>query len=390
MPGYEIFDNEERDAVNEIFDLNGGVLFAHGFDNIRKGIYKVREFEDAIRKKFNVPYAQAVSSCTAALRVALAAINIQKDDEVIIPSFTFVATAEAIIEAGAKVVVADIDESLNLCPSDFENAITKKTKAVVAVHMMSSPANMDRICEIATKYDLKVIEDAAWGVGATWKGRPLGTIGDIGCYSFDAGKCISTGEGGMIITHEIDFFEKCRAFHDHGHEYSSSFSRGEEGAIGAGFNFRMTELQAAVGIVQLKKLNRIIDSQRANKKYLKSILKDAGFPYHFRKHNDEDGDGGDALFFRLQSKNEAKLFVKQLKLKNIPTKNVPDAMRWHFTKYWKHIFEKSDLYNSNYGIVWKKSADILESSIALPILINSTKEDLDILSENLIKISKKI
>ena len=138
-------------------------------------------------------------------------INIQKD-EVIIPSFTFVATAEAIIEAGAKVVVADIDESLNLCPSDFENAITKKTKAVVAVHMMSSPANMDRICEIATKYDLKVIEDAAWGVGATWKGKPLGTIGDIGCYSFDAGKCISTGEGGMIITHKIDFLKNAEHF----------------------------------------------------------------------------------------------------------------------------------------------------------------------------------
>ena len=188
-------------------------------------------------------------NCTAALRVALAAINIQKDDEVIIPSFTFVATAEVTIEAGAKVVVADIDESFNQFLI-LKMQLQKKTKAVVAVPMMSSPANMDRICEIATKYDLKVIEDVL-GCGATWKGKPLGTIGDIGCYSFDAGKCISTGEGGMIITHKIDFFEKC-TFHDHGHEYSSTFSRGEEGVQGQDLIFSLTELQAAVGIVQLK------------------------------------------------------------------------------------------------------------------------------------------
>ena len=390
MPGYEIFDDEERDAVNEIFDLNGGVLFAHGFDNIRNGVYKVREFEKTAKKEFNVKYTQAVSSCTAALRIALASINLKKGDEVIIPSFTFVATAEAVNEAGGKLVVVDIDESLNLCPIEFENAITEKTKAVIPVHMMSSPAEMDKICNISKRHNIRVIEDAAWGVGATWKGTPLGTIGDIGCYSFDAGKCISTGEGGMILTNNIDIFKKARAFHDHGHEYSTNISRGEEGAIGIGFNYRMTELQAAIGIVQLKKLDKIISSQRSNKGFLKKSLIDGGFPYKFRKHNDENGDGCDALFFTLENKKQTEIFLKKINELNINTKNVPDAIKWHFSKYWAHIFEKSELYNLNYKTIWKKSSDILESSIALPIMIKSTKEELEILSDNLLRISKNI
>ena len=389
MPGYELFDNQEREAVNEIFDINGGVLFAHGFEKLRKGIFKVREFENSIKNKFNISYAQAVSSCTAALRISLASIDLNEGDEVIMPSFTFVATAEAIIEAGGEPVIVDIDESFNMCPIEFENAITKKTKAVIVVHMMSSSADMDKILEISKKYNIKIIEDAAWGVGASYKGKPLGTIGDIGCYSFDAGKCISTGEGGMIVTNNKELFERSRSFHDHGHEYSTEFSRGEEGAIGRGFNFRITELQAAIGIVQLKKLETIVNKHRENKKYLKKSLIDNNFPYKFRRHNDPNGEGSDALFFTLENKERASIFVKELNRNNIYTKNVPDAIRWHFAKHWDHILKKYNRYQ-NLNNLFIKSSNLLESSVALPIFIKTSFEDIEKLSSILVKISKKI
>ena len=171
MPGFELFDFEERKAVNDLFDSNGGVLFAHGFHNIRNGVFKVRDFEKLAAKMFNVKYAQAVSSCTAALRVALAALELNSDDEVIIPSFTFVATAEAVIESRAKLVIVDIDKSFTMCPKSLELAITDKTAAVISVHMMSAPANLEKICEIAKRHNIRIIEDAAWGVGSTWRGK---------------------------------------------------------------------------------------------------------------------------------------------------------------------------------------------------------------------------
>src|SRR5579863_126483 len=202
MPGYEVFGAEERQAINELFEANGGVLFAHGFDALRKGVYKVREFEAAAAKKFAVAHAQAVSSGTAALRVALAALGIGRGDDVIIPAFTFVATAEAVIQAGANLVVVDVDESLNIDPNAIEAAITPATRAIIAVHMLGAPADMEAIGRIARRHGLKVIEDAAQAVGASYGGRYVGTIGDAGCFSFDAGKVIITGEGGMVVTHD--------------------------------------------------------------------------------------------------------------------------------------------------------------------------------------------
>lgn len=389
MPGFELFDHEERNAINDLFDANGGVLFAHGFDGIRNGVFKVREFEKTAIKMFDVKYAQAVSSCTAALRVALAALELGPDDEVIIPSFTFVATAEAVLESGAKLVVVDIDDSFTMCPISFKAAITSKTAVVIPVHMMSAPADLDQICKIAKENNIVVIEDAAWGVGASWKGKALGTIGDMGCYSFDAGKCISTGEGGMILTNNEILFKKARAYHDHGHEYSSDVNRGEEGAIGIGFNFRMTELQGAIGIVQLGKLDKIISTQRQNKKLLKTILTDGGFPFKFRKINDE-GEGGDALFFILNDREQTIKFLNKMKALGISTKNVPDAMRWHFAKHWSHMFSKSELYKDSFQTQWQKSADILECSIAIPIMIKMTGEQIHKLGENLLKISKEV
>jgi 8-amino-3,8-dideoxy-alpha-D-manno-octulosonate transaminase len=389
MPGFEVFGEEERKAINDLFDANGGILFAHGFDALRKDVYKVREFESVLAKKFSVPHAQAVSSGSAALRVALAALGVGAGDEVVIPAFTFVATAEAVIQSGADLVIVDIDDSFNMDPDAFEEAITERTKAVIPVHMMGAPADMLRIPEIAKKHNVAVLEDCAQGVGGTFRGRLLGTIGDIGCYSFDAGKVIITGEGGMIVTSNRDLFVRARAYHDHGHEYSTTVGRGEEGAIGEGFNYRMTELQGAIGIVQLGKLDGILAAQRANKAALLRALEKGGFPFRFRKILDH-GELGDALIFLLGDRAQTQAFLAGMKREGLGTKNVPDAIRWHFAKHWSHMFEKHGWYCDAYLTQWQRSADLLETAIALPIMIKMTDARIEEIAQKLLKVAGEV
>lgn len=176
MPGYEVIGNEELAEIQDVFS-RGGVLFRHGFDSLRNNCYKVKEFEQAFAKNIGADYSLAVSSGTAALRVALAALGVGPGDEVITQSFTFVATVEAIIESGAVPVCVDIDKTLNMDPADLERRITSRTKAVIAVHMLGTPARLPEIVEVCRRRNLLLIEDAAWGCGGSLQGKPLGTWG---------------------------------------------------------------------------------------------------------------------------------------------------------------------------------------------------------------------
>lgn len=389
MPGFEVFGEDERKAINDLFDANGGILFAHGFDALRKGVYKVREFESALAQKFSVPYAQAVSSGSAALRVALAALDVGPGDEVVIPAFTFVATAEAVVQSGADLVIVDIDDSFNMAPEAFEAAITSRTKAVIPVHMMGASADMARIMAIARARGISVIEDSAQGVGGKFGGQYLGTIGDIGCFSFDAGKVIITGEGGMVVTSSQTLFARARAYHDHGHEYSTTVGRGTEGAIGEGFNYRMTELQGAIGIVQLGKLEMILSAQRANKAKLKNALAAGGFPFKYRRILDED-ELGDALIFSLRDRVQTGAFLAGMARERLATKNIPDAIRWHFAKHWSHLFDRHGWYRETHKTAWQQSADILETAIALPVMIKMTDERIQEIAHKLLKIATEV
>ena len=164
MPGFEVIGDEEFESVKDVF-TNGGILFRHSFDHLRNGTYKVKSFEEAFAKRMNVQEAFAVTSGTAALRVALASLNIAEGDEVIAPSFTFVASVEAIIESRATPVCCEIDNTLNIDPLDLEKRITSKTKEIIVVHMLGTQARMIKIKEIADKHGLHVIEDTAWGCG---------------------------------------------------------------------------------------------------------------------------------------------------------------------------------------------------------------------------------
>lgn len=365
MPGYELIDRDERAAVIDVFDSSGGVLFAHGFDKLRKGRYRVREFEQQFSHKLKANYSLAVSSGSAALKVALSALNIGFGDEVIIPSFTFIATAEAVIEIGATPVVADINQTFNLDPDDVKEKITPKTKAIIAVHMMGCAADILMLKKIADDYSLKLIEDVAQCCGGKIGDVYLGQHGDAGCFSFDFGKTITCGEGGMVtFKHEEDFV-RGRALHDHGHEYSNP-NRANDPAILKGFNYRMTEVQAAIGTVQLSKLDRIIVAQKDNKTRLKEKISELGFS--FRTVIADSGDIGDSLIVFTSNKIAPSVLADLIEKHGLPTKNIPDAIRWHYAGFWQHLLGEKAPKN------YQKTDMYLLNSVAVPVNVFSSTE----------------
>ncbi len=228
----------------------------------------VKQFEDNFARFVNSKHAIAVNSGTAALHMSLWVAKISAGDEVILPSFTFIATAEAVALVGAKPVFVDIKpDSYNIDPRKMEAAITKKTKAVIPVDLYGLPAEMDKIREIAEKHNLVVIEDAAQAHGASFKGKSPGHFADIACWSFYASKNMTTGEGGMVTTSNDEYAEELRLIRSHGEkeEYEASV---------LGHNYRMPEIEAAIGIEQLKKLPEFLRKRRKNAATLTERLKD--------------------------------------------------------------------------------------------------------------------
>lgn len=219
----------------------------------------VETFEEIIADYLGIKFAIAVSSGTAALHLSLLVLEIGPGDEVIVPDFTFPATGNVVALIGAKPVLVDIDLSTyNIDPQKIEEKISSKTKAIIPVHLFGQPADMDSILEIARRHNLHVIEDAACALGAIYKGKKCGTIGDVGCFSFHPRKIITTGEGGMVVTNNKKIAERIRSLRNHGitkrkNGYSFEY---------AGFNYRMTDFQGAIGVAQMKKLDEIIEKRR--------------------------------------------------------------------------------------------------------------------------------
>jgi 8-amino-3,8-dideoxy-alpha-D-manno-octulosonate transaminase len=334
MPGFEVFGEEEKQEIMQVLDT--GVLFRYEFPEQRQGVYKVRTLEERFAKYCGTGFGQAVTSGTAALKVALAALGVGAGDEVITQGFTFVATWEAILDVGAIPVFAEVDETLNMDPADFEKKITGRTKAVIPVHMLGAQARITEIVEIAGRRGIMVIEDTAQAAGATLNGRYLGTFGHCGTFSFDAVKTMTTGEGGMIITASEELWRKMSEYHDHGHDHAvNPGGRGGEGRSFIGFNFRMMELQGAIGIAQLAKLDSMIAAQKKNKANLKeAVRKIAGVT--FRKILDEAGDSATFLAFFLPDADQAKTVNRVLKENGVPAVYFADNT-WHYYPQWEHL-----------------------------------------------------
>ena len=378
MPGYEVIGEEEKKALNEIFDESNGVLYRYGFDKIRNNRYRVSEFEEEVKKVTHARFAHATSSGTSALIASLLALDVKPGDEVITQSHTFIATVEAILAVGATPVIANIDETLNMDPESFEELITENTKVVIPVHMSGCAADLTTIEAIARRNDIKILEDNAQSFGGVIGNNYLGTYGDVGILSFDPGKPITTGEGGMVLTNNEEIYKRVRAISDHGHKYLEGIPRGEDTARCLGYNFKMNELQGAVGLAQIKKLGNILHAQRENKrKILQGI---SSIPnIEFRKIINPEGDISDSVSFMLKDEKTADEFVKKWTEAGFGTKNLPDALNWHFAGLWFHLDMGLPLDNL------EPSYNILKRTVSIPV---NVKMDDKKITEIILKISE--
>lgn len=274
FPPHPIMGEEERKEVLEV--LESGILsgFVGKAGDAFLGGPKVRKLEEEFIKYFNIKYAIAVNSATAGLHVALAACGIGPGDEVIVSPYTMSASASSILMQNAIPVFVDIQEDIFCLDSQkIEEAISPRTKAILVVHLFGHPAEIDDICSIAQKHKLLIIEDCAQAPGATYRGKPVGTIGDIGIFSFNQHKTITTGEGGVVITNNDRFAARARLIRNHGEVVVKDM--GCEDIVNIlGWNYRMTELEAAVGIAQFRKLDKLTQSRIELADYLSEKLSD--------------------------------------------------------------------------------------------------------------------
>ena len=358
MPGFELWGAEERKEVNDV--LETGILMRYGFDGPRKGIWKSAELEKEICKRFDVKHAQLVSSGTAALTTAMSALGIGAGDEVIMPSFTFVASFEAVLSVGAIPVLVDIDESLTLDPNTVRKAITPKTKCVMPVHMCGSMADMDALQSICKEHNLILLEDACQSIGASYKGKMLGSIGDAGTFSFDFVKTMTCGEGGVVMSNRKDVYINSDGYSDHGHDHKGA-DRGADLHPFIGYNFRISELHAAVGLAQIKKLDTVLSIQKKNHAQLKNILSTVP-EISFRVIPDPEGDSCTFLSWFLPTEDITRAVVAELKEQGILAGNFYwYDNNWHYIRKWAHLKTSATL-------------SALHPDLKTAVIKNTTKE----------------
>jgi dTDP-4-amino-4,6-dideoxygalactose transaminase len=332
---------------------------------------KVLEFEKQFAEFAGAKHAVAVNTGTAALHAAVMAAGVGRDDEVIAPSFTFVATAEAVALAGAKPVFTDIDpKTYTLSPAAVEKAITKKTKAILPVDLYGFSADMKPLREIAEKHDLALIEDAAQAHGATYAGKPAGKLSDAACWSLYASKNMMTGEGGVVTTDSDELDEKLRMIRTHGEKakYASEM---------LGNNYRMPELEAAIGIVQLKKLPGFVAKRRENAEQLTKILsksKKLVLPYETKdcKHS------WYLYTARLIDATEAKRnkLIDDLKAKGIGAE-----------AYYVHPINTMPYYRDNYGTkALPETEEAAKQVFSLPVHPSVTAEEVKLIGETVLSL----
>lgn len=340
MPGFELFGDLERKQVTDVLD--NGVLMRYGFDGMRNGHWKSKELEKELENTFQVNHVQLVSSGTAAVSIALAAAGVGAGDEVIMPTFTFVASFEAIMMLGAIPVLVDVDDTLTINPKSVENAITPKTKAVMVVQMCGSMGNMDALQAICTKHKLLLVEDACQAIGGTYKGKPLGSIGDLGCFSFDFVKTITCGEGGAVITNNQQYYTNSDNYSDHGHDHIGN-DRGAETHPFLGYNFRISELHAAVGLAQVKRLPEFIAIQKKNFTVIRDALSQIP-EVNFRTVPEGGEESYAFLNFFLPNLEIARKVSSGFKEHGVDACFHYYENNWHYIRKWDHLRDLKSLF----------------------------------------------
>ncbi|MCY4091772.1 MAG: DegT/DnrJ/EryC1/StrS family aminotransferase [Caldilineaceae bacterium] len=386
-PGGMAIAEEEEQAVLDV--LRSKRLFR--YYGPRETESKASQLENAFAAVKGARHAVAVTSGTAALATGLHAIGIGPGDEVILPAYTWIASAAAVVAAGGIPVIAEIDETLLLDPADVAAKITPYTRAIMPVHMRGAPCRMEELMAVASEHGLKVIEDVAQANGGSYKGRALGTIGDAGCFSLQFNKIITSGEGGMVVTDSEEVWKRTNMYHDVIAPLRAEY---DENELLCGVNYRMPELLAAVALVQLGRLDGLIDGMRQRKRMLKAGIEEVTGRkgVSFREMADPDGDTGIAMVFFMDSAAKANSVSEALRAENIGAGTLyrPEGIDYHVYAHWVPIIEQRSWTDAGGPWRWAKreieyradmcprSLDLLSRAVHMnvsPLLANEDVEE---------------
>jgi 8-amino-3,8-dideoxy-alpha-D-manno-octulosonate transaminase len=314
--GTEYYDDKERARLVEVWESHNPFRW---YGPGPKEPMQCATFEKEFAERMQRRYVLGVTSGTAALQVAMAALGVGPGDEVILPAWTWYSCYNAIVLAGALPVFAESDESLNINPEDIEHRITRQTKAIMAVHIEGCPCDMDRIVPIARKHGIKVLEDCAQSLGASYKGKALGSIGDIAIYSFQLCKTITSGEGGAVVTDDPVLFERACRFHDLGplRPQLEKELGGARVADFVGTNFRMSEFTGAVLVAQLRKLDSVVAGLRTNGRRVFEGLRGLANP-RYRHVPDPEGELVQRVYLGFPNQRLRDRYMEAMKAENVP------------------------------------------------------------------------
>ena len=368
------WDHKEIDAMNRVIDS--------GFYTMGKNVEK---FETVFSSFFGSKYALMVNSGSSANLLSVASLfflknnPLQRGDEVIAQSFNFIATVEAIHDLGAIPVIVRIDKTLHMCPDELKANISKKTKAIMPVHMFGVPAKISEIIKLANEKSIPIVEDACEAVGASYGKKYVGTLTEMGIFSLDYGKNITTGEGGVILSRSKNFDRKAREYHDHGHKNIQNLPRGLDKVDAPGFNYRMGEMNAVVGKVQLKKLTQILNQNTKRYMALEEKLK-CSVSIEIREIPEYSKPSYDTYIFEIKDAKKKEKIIELLYEEGYGTKNLPDAIRWHCSYFWNYFL--SSKKNKSAKETYKK----LSRCIAIPISLKKSTDSYKILGAKLLKL----
>ncbi len=336
-PGGMRIGAEEEASVVEV--IRSKRLFRYYGPN--PGESKVALFEQGFAKLMGVPYSAALSSGTASLMCGLAGLGVGPGDEVIVPAYTWIATASAVVAMGAVPIIAEVDESLTLDPADVERKISPYTRAIAVVHMRGGPARMAELKAIAQKHNVKLLEDVAQAAGASYQGKRLGTIGDVGAFSLQFNKIITSGEGGVVITSDQKVYDRVLMYNDVVGGTRNNIPTEE---ILPGINFRMGELAGAVALVQLQRLDDLLTTMRQNKHTLTASMADVARQkgFTFRDIPDIEGDAAISLIFFAPTAAQADYVKQALNAEGVGTSVLyyPERSDYHIYRHWTPILNK--------------------------------------------------
>jgi len=328
-PGAYWFGKEEVDAVVRV--MESGRLFRYGTETDPKFLHTVANLENAFAKYCGTKFALATSSGTASLVASLVALGLKPGDEIIVPAYTFVASYTACLFLGITPVLAEINDSLTLDANDIEKRIRPRTRAIMPVHMLGNSCDMNKIMSIARKHGLLVLEDCCQAAGGSYKSKKLGTIGNIGAFSLNVYKTINSGDGGLVVTNDANLYEVAFGMHDQGHKPSRlGVEVGSRNVLG--LNFRMNELTAAVALVQLTKLDKIVNTLREKKNIFKKLIT-TGKGFKFRTLNDPNGDCATICTVIFDTREQALRVSKTLGSKTL------DESGWHVYSNMEHVLQ---------------------------------------------------